>query len=300
MSVGAVSNFDCGHQDLVHDAQFDYYSRRVATCSSDCSIRVFDVSGGQEQRLVAELRGHQGPVWEVCWGHPKYGNLLASCSFDRTVIIWREVSEGRWEQVYQTPADLHFGSINSISWAPHEVGTILACASSDETVSILEFQQGQWVTQKIPNAHKVGVMAVSWSHAIAPGALVSSKESGQLVKRLVTCGCDNLVKIWSEQGNQWVCESVLKAHDNWVRDVAWAPDLGLPRSTIASAGQDGQVFIWKEESPGNWNRQLLHDFGDAVFRLSWSLMGNVLAASDSNNQVTVWKETLLGEWQQLN
>lgn len=26
-----------------------------------------------------------------------------------------------------------------------------------------------------------------------------------------------------------------------VRDVAWAPNLGLPMNTIASAGQDGKV-----------------------------------------------------------
>ena len=25
-------------------------------------------------------------------------------------------------------------------------------------------------------------------------------------------------------------------HGDWVRDVAWAPSLGLPKSTLASAG----------------------------------------------------------------
>lgn len=33
-------------------------------------------------------------------------------------------------------------------------------------------------------------------------------------------------------------------HDGWVRDVAWAPNLGLPKSTIASASEDGEVVIW--------------------------------------------------------
>eukprot|EP01023_Acetabularia_acetabulum_P011448 TRINITY_DN15265_c1_g1_i3.p1 TRINITY_DN15265_c1_g1~~TRINITY_DN15265_c1_g1_i3.p1 ORF type:complete len:348 (+),score=56.93 TRINITY_DN15265_c1_g1_i3:147-1046(+) len=299
MAVSSIQSFECGHQDNIHDAQLDYCSRRLATCSSDCCIRLFEVAGGKDYRLVAELRGHQGPVWQVCWGHPKYGNLLASCSFDRTIIVWKEVSEGRWEQIYQTPANLHFGSINSICWAPHELGATLACASSDETVSILEFKDGQWISNKIDKAHKVGVFGVSWAPAIAPGAMVSAQEGGQYVRRLVTCGCDNQVKVWSEQGGQWVCETTLKGHENWVRDVAWAPDLGLPRSTIASAGQDGKVFVWKEESPGNWKQQLLNDFGGSVWRLSWSLMGNVLAVSDNNNQVTVWKESLLGEWQQL-
>ena len=34
---------------------------------------------------------------------------------------------------------------------------------------------------------------------------------------------------------------MLTGHNDWVRDVAWAPNLGLPMNTIASAGQDGQV-----------------------------------------------------------
>lgn len=49
-------------------------------------------------------------------------------------------------------------------------------------------------------------------------------------------------------------------HRDWVRDVAWAPNLGLPASTIASAGQDGRVIIWVESPPGTWEQVLLPDF----------------------------------------
>jgi WD40 repeat protein len=28
---------------------------------------------------------HEGPVWQVSWSHPMFGNLLASCSYDRKV-----------------------------------------------------------------------------------------------------------------------------------------------------------------------------------------------------------------------
>jgi protein transport protein SEC13 len=70
-----------------HDAQMDYYGKRLATASSDRTVRVFDVAG-QQQQLIAELKGHEGPVWQVAWGHPKFGSLLATCSYDRKVIIW--------------------------------------------------------------------------------------------------------------------------------------------------------------------------------------------------------------------
>lgn len=49
-------------------------------------------------------------------------------------------------------------------------------------------------------------------------------------------------------------------HTDWVRDVAWAPNLGLPSSTVASAGQDGKVIIWNESAPGVWDQVALPDF----------------------------------------
>ena len=33
---------------------------------------------------------HTGPVWQVAWAHPKFGDILASCSYDGKVIIWKE------------------------------------------------------------------------------------------------------------------------------------------------------------------------------------------------------------------
>lgn len=40
-----------------------------------------------------------------------------------------------------------------------------------------------------------------------------------------------------EDTNEWVVEDTLSGHSDWVRDVAWAPNTGLPASYIASAGQ---------------------------------------------------------------
>ena len=39
-----------------HDAQLDYYGTKLATCSSDRSIRLFDVTNNQ-QTLITTLKG---------------------------------------------------------------------------------------------------------------------------------------------------------------------------------------------------------------------------------------------------
>ena len=51
-------------QDMVHDAQMDFYGTRLATCSSDRTIKIFEVKEGTQTK-VADLRGHEGPVWQV-------------------------------------------------------------------------------------------------------------------------------------------------------------------------------------------------------------------------------------------
>lgn len=33
---------------------------------------------------------HAGSVWKVTWAHPLYGQLIATCSFDRTAALWEE------------------------------------------------------------------------------------------------------------------------------------------------------------------------------------------------------------------
>lgn len=50
-----------------------------------------------------------------------------------------------------------------------------------------------------------------------------------------------LLQVWRCGDAGWQLESTLTGHTDWVRDAAWAPNLGLPLNTVASAGQDGQV-----------------------------------------------------------
>eukprot|EP00884_Botryococcus_braunii_P010690 jgi/Botrbrau1/19622/Bobra.0448s0002.1 len=292
--------YDSGHTDMVHDVQLDYYGKRLATCSSDRTIKVFDVVG-DVLTPTSELIGHEGPVWQITWAHPKFGSLLASCSFDHRIIIWKEVAANSWQQVFVS--DQHTASVNCIAFAPYELGLMLAAASSDGSVSVLSYlPDGQWAASQIEGAHAAGALAVSWAPAAPPGSLISGKGVSQPEKRLASAGCDNLVKVWryNDGRGTWEQEGAsLTGHTDWVRDVAWAPNLGMPVSTIASAGQDGKVIIWTEKDIGVWDHLVIHDFGAPVWRVSWSVSGAILAVSDSKNNVSLWKESLDGRWNQL-
>jgi len=321
---------ETAHEDMIHDAQLDYYGKRLATCSSDRTVKVFDVVEGETQRTSGgqTLKGHTGPVWQVSWAHPKYGHILASCSYDGKVLIWKEqqgqgATGGGWNKVKEHT--LHSASVNSVSWAPHELGAILACASSDGKLSVLTFKNdGQWGAD-IFNGHAIGCNAVSWAPATQPGSLITPQtqpipnqpSTTSSVKRFASAGCDNLVKIWGyrEDSQSWVEEETLEGHTDWVRDVAWAPNIGLPRSYIATASQDRTVLIWTKDTPTSpWVKTALDPsstltsptstaplpagkFPDVVWRVSWSLAGNLLAVSCGDGKVTLWKENLKSVWE---
>lgn len=277
------------HDDLVHDAVLDYYGKRLATCSSDKTVKIFGIENNDQHTLLTTLTGHSGPVWQVGWAHPKFGIILATCSYDGEVFIWKEEA-GVWAIIAKYSE--HTASVNSISWSPPEYGPLLLCTSSDGKASVLEFNSSGKINSFMFDAHSIGVNTGTWAPCRS-----DPKNIGQ--RRIITGGCDNLVKIWkfNDEGSDVQLEHTLTGHTDWVRDVAWSPS-NLGKSYIATASQDRSVLIWTKDNDSNeWKKQpLTKRFSDVCWRASWSLSGNILAIS-GNDKVTLWKETLDGDWE---
>ncbi|KAG8343637.1 WD domain [Trypanosoma vivax] len=299
------------HKDVIHDTQFDYYGQFLATASSDRTIGIHVVREGQLQR-IATLVGHEGPVWMVSWSHPRFGNALASASYDQKSIIWKEVPHDsrQWRPVHVI--DVHHGSVNAVQWAPD--GPMVATASSDGTVAVTKYEDGAWhESVKLSNnsnniAHAMGATCVSFAPHFP------HLDSGIL---LVSGGCDSQVRLWrvrdmgdhnSAQPFDFV--ELLEGHTDWVRDVAFAPLCACTRYVvIASCGQDKKVIIhrkqWqnvvtsiqnptlmsREQSEGNggWERSAV-DFSEPVWRLSWSPAGDMLVVTTGDSEVFVLRE----------
>jgi protein transport protein SEC13 len=333
---------DTQHEDLVHDAQMDFYGSKLATCSSgkqkekrevvvfrgevDCvtvclsheciplsfifqildrTIKIYNISETSYE-LSATIQAHEGPVWQVSWAHPKFGVVLASCSFDGSVLIHRENRPGDWS-VLHAARHLHDSSVNAVAVAPPEFGLMVAAASSDGRVSILQHQANQQWSVEYLNDCPTGVNAVAW----APhGAYYDPDQpDAEESPRIVTAGCDNHIRFWvySHAQGQWELESTTASsssphhHSDWVRDVAWAPGLLPNQNTVASCSEDRTVLIWKQQGgkDGEWKATLLHTFDDPVWRVSWSVTGHLLAVSSGDSTVTLWKAGLDQKWTQV-
>lgn len=216
--------------------------------------------------------------------------------------------------------------VNSIAWAPQELGSVLACASSDGNVSVLSFNDdGSWSVDVVA-AHPMGCNAVSWAPVTQPGSLITAQSADQPpapVRRFASAGCDSIVKIWEYTDERWQEVDQLQGHTDWVRDVAFAPNIGLPRSYLATCSQDRTVMVWTNDGPNTpWVKTQLSGssvggggaapagangstdaggkFPDTVWKVSWSVSGNVLAVAVGNGSVSLWKENLKGVWECCN
>ena len=98
-----------------------------------------------------------------------------------------------------------------------------------ETITDLSIlDDGQWGAD-VFEAHAIGCNAVSWAPATRPGALLApastapGQPSSAPVKRFVSAGCDNLVKIWaySEETQTWTEEDVLEPPRKLKEALKW-------------------------------------------------------------------------------
>merc|ERR1719313_809640 len=281
-STGAT--IETGHTGAIHDAQLDYYGKLLATSAADHTIRVFD-AGDPQGRCLAQLQGHEGPVWQLAWAHPKFGHIIASCSYDMKVIVWKEVNRGDWQMALKDES--HQASVNSIAFGPWELGLLVAAGSSDEMVSVHTHKGGdQWHCRSF-KAHPNGVNAVAW--------MPSTTSLG-----LATGGGDNQVRIWSyvTASDDWISSHQFQdGHSDWVRDLAWQPESGGGGHTLATCGADGLLLVWSQDSDSQpWRKKSVMKLGAPGWRVSWSVTGSMVCVSCGEASMQLFKENLDGQW----
>ncbi|KAJ7746473.1 WD40-repeat-containing domain protein [Mycena maculata] len=159
IQTGLIPN---AHNDLVTDASYDFYGLRLATCSLDQRIKIWQLdesngSWGAED----DWKAHDAAISKISWAHPEFGTIIASSSFDRTVKVWEQASAVGLPDAQQANGNGHAspsqtpgpstsrwieravlpearGTVRAVEFAPHHFGLKLASISSDNHLRIYE------------------------------------------------------------------------------------------------------------------------------------------------------------------
>ena len=84
-----------GHAASINQVCFSHDERRVASCSSDRTIKIWDPSDGL---MVMTMYGHADEVMGVSFSHD--GMFLASCGLDNLVIVWNLTNGGVLKKLF--------------------------------------------------------------------------------------------------------------------------------------------------------------------------------------------------------
>ncbi|KAG0665782.1 Cytosolic iron-sulfur protein assembly protein [Maudiozyma exigua] len=199
---------------------------------------------GIEMDLLAIIEGHENEVKCVAWSFD--GNLLATCSRDKSVWIW-ETDEMGEEYECVSVLQEHSQDVKHVVWHPSR--SLLASSSYDDTIRLWKEYDDDWECVAVLTGHEGTV----WSSDFE-GSNTDQLQEDEI--RLVSVSDDSTARVWKyveedeeNDGQQvWICQSILpKVHANQVYSVSWSPISGR----IATSGSDGTLVIYQESERGS-------------------------------------------------
>lgn len=188
----------------------------------DSTIMIWNSSGEKNPTALSATKksrayryeDHKDAIYDLEFS--PNGQLLASCSRDRTIRLWVPNVKGEC-----TAWQAHTGAVRSVTFSPD--GHRLLSASDDKSLKF-------WATHKQKfirsfRGHQNWVRSAKFSPDGASDVIVSGSD-------------DKTVKLWDQR--QANCTHTFYEHGGFVNQVAFHPS----GTCIASAGSDAAVRIW--------------------------------------------------------
>lgn len=226
--------------------------KRFLVCfiSLACIGFVTQISYGVDD--VKILKGHSDAIKAITFNHD--GNILASGSFDSTIILW-DTKTG--DEIKKLSG--HRNRVYSISFSPDD--KMLASGSHDSTIILWDVTTGDKI--KTLSGHSAPVSSVAFS------------PDGQI---LASGSIDKTVILWDVVTGDKI--KTLGEHSGIVESIAFSPD-----GKMLAVGSD-TITVW-DVVTGN-KKYTFKDHSKSIASLVFSPDGRILASGSWDNTIILW------------
>lgn len=207
--------------------------------------------------LAATLDGHKDSV--LCCTFSSDGRYLASCSADKTLIIWELRNMKPLHHIKG-----HKSEVNAVSFSPDST-TLLSC-SRDCKVNLWDVKKGERLFS---------------THLSTYGPLMHCAFALDNNKMFATASERECIAIWEIQAHK-VKKRILEGHSGIVFQVCFSPD----NIQVASCGNDKRIILWNRSSGKVVAK--LKDKYSAILTCQYNHDGTLIAGVVDGERVRIW------------
>ncbi|KAI9002474.1 WD40-repeat-containing domain protein [Hyaloraphidium curvatum] len=242
-----------GHDAAVLVVRWSPDGKRLATGGDDRAVMLWERDdeavefGGPRNeegyRVVKVLRGHDSDVVDLAWSVD--GDLLATCSLDRSVVVW----DARGHEIIRRFHG-HEGHVKGVAFDP--LGTYLASCADDKTMRIwsLRGRPADWAVEHVVEVGFEGGMGTWFSRlSFSPDGAYLAAPTGH------NNGLPTAPLFERPTPDRAPAPALsLVGHSSPIEVSYFSPRLfrrGSPDTcaVLATAGEDGTLALWAAAQP---------------------------------------------------
>ena len=256
------------------DIETDFYCRKLAVGTSLGKIYIFENINGTPTK-ASEIIAHIGPIYKLSWSHPSFGPILASCGFDKKVNLFK-IENSKLEKLYEY--EMHDNSVKTLKFSPSSNTLLLISGDLNGNIITCEYLDKNFLLKKT-FGHDFGVNSIDFLDC----------------QNFVTCGNDNIIKIWNYSQNNGNVEIkndyVLKDNNMSTKDLSCEDNKHFV--CCGSSEDEGVVnyYILNEEK--KWDVNEIYKQKGKLEKIRFNDEHTCIAIIDENGKESLIVENVL-------